>query len=318
MYKINFRVHNYASINIYTDFDYALKLILNESHKILKTIPITNCEVSSISINDIDYNNALFIKKNNIKMLSYDKNKNVTLMNIDENIRLFDITYILLEMFENSLSKNNKYLVHSSSLKYSNDKSILLLGDANAGKSSLAYSLMQDYNMKLISNDHTLVGFENDKLCAYAGTKLLEMRNGVILEKFPRLLSKIDIKKDENMWKRKTIINKYIDNSLISNNDFSHITDVFQISLTNGGDSFIQTKDNYDQRLILYQRICDELKGNYNLILGFDYPMPSLESFEILNYINNSIKVALNETQVHIASGPVKELTRIMVKKLEK
>lgn len=318
MYKINFRIHNYASIDIYTDFDYILELVSNESHKILKTIPITNYEISSVSNNDIKYSNALFINKDNIKMLSYDKDQNVALMNVDESIRLFDITYILLEMFENSLSKNNKYLVHSSSLKYCDDKSILLLGDANAGKSSLAYSLMKDYNMKLISNDHTLIGFENKKLYAYEGTKLLEMRNGVILEKFPHLLSKIDIKKDENIWKKKTIINEYIDNSLISKNDFSHITDVFQISLTNGGDSFIQTKDSYDQRLILYQRICDELKGNYNLILGFDYPMPSLESFEILNYINNSIKDALNETQVHIASGPVKKLTKEMVKKLEK
>ena len=54
------------------------------------------------------------------------------------------------------------------------------------------------------------------------------------------------------------------------------------------------------------------------MILGFDYPMPSLESFELLNEINNSIKGSLSSTNVHVASGPIKQLTKKMVSQLEK
>ena len=318
MYKIEFQIKNFSSINVYTNIKEIKDLIISGNNGILKTIPITNYEISSIRDSDIEEKDSLIIKEQNFNKLVYDKELNCAKMSVASDIRLFDITYILLEMFENSLTRKRKYLIHSSALKYDNDKSILLLGDANAGKSSLAYSLMKDYGMKLISNDHTLVGFEDKQLRTYAGTKLLEMRNGVILEKFPNLLERVEIKNDDNMWKNKIIINDYIDRNLISTNDNAHITDVFQISLTNGGDAFLQTKDYYDQRLILYQRICDELKGNYNLILGFDYPMPSLESFELLNEINNSIKGSLSSTNVHVASGPIKQLTKKMVSQLEK
>ena len=318
MFQIKFKVENYAEINFYTDIEKVKDLILIESQKITKTIPITDIEVFHVDKSNINMKDALIIKSGSEKKLEYDKDSNAAIVSINDDLRLFDITYILLEMFENSLIRNKKYLVHSSALKYDDDKSILLLGDANAGKSSLAYSLMNDYGMKLISNDHTLVGFENNKLKTYAGTKLLEMRNGIILEKFPNLLDKVIINKDNNIWNNKTIINKYIDKNLFSNNDITHVTDVFQISVTNGGDAFLQTKDHYDQRLILYQRICDELKGNYNLILGFDYPMPSLESFEVLNSINNDIKGCLANTEVHIASGPIKQLTKKMVNQIEK
>ena len=318
MFQISFKIANYSNVIIYTNIKEVKDLILNERTKIFKTIPITDFKVFNLNNLDTIDENALIITKGNNKQLKYNKEKNIAKMYINDNIRLFDITYVLLEMFENSLIRNKKYLVHSSALKYDDDKAILLLGDANAGKSSLAYSLMNDYGMKLVSNDHTLIGFEDKKLKTYAGTKLLEMRNGVILEKFPKLLDKIDIEKDNDIWKKKIIINDYIDENLLSKNDKAHVTDVFQINLTNGGNAFLQTKDYYDQRLILYQRICDELKGNYNLILGFDYPMPSLESFEILSDINNSIKDALDTTSVHIASGPIKQLTKKMVTQIEK
>ena len=75
------------------------------------------------------------------------------------------------------------YFVQSSVVKYDDTHSIMLLGDPNSGKTSMAYSLMKNYGYSLISNDNVLIN-SNKTIC---GTKDVQMRYGAIKLFFPEI-----------------------------------------------------------------------------------------------------------------------------------
>lgn len=321
MYKVIISILNFSQINIYTDHKSIIEILKNNSDKLSKTVPISSIEIEETDNFNISLNNknTIFLLKNKKKYMKFYKEENIAYMfSPEKEMRFFDLVYTLLHMFSNDLINKEKYLVHGSALKYDKNKAIVLIGDANAGKSSLAFKLMTDYNYKLIANDHVLVGIDDGKLSTFTGTKELEMRLGIVEKHFPNIMSKIDIIDNEDLWKKKTIINNYIDSSLISTNDKAVVTDIFQINLIEGGITFIKTKDYVDQLLYLYEQISKQIKGTYNLITGFEYPLPSLERNQYLNEIYNNVKISLCETKVHMAKGTLDELSKQMVKKIEK
>jgi len=322
MYRIKLSILNYSEIIIYTDLKHIVEILKNNLNKLSKTIPVTNIEIEEIFVQTefpIINKNQLFLLNNEKKYIKFYKEDNITYMFSPESeMRFPDLVYVLLHMFCNDLLNKRKYLTHSSALKYDTNKSIVLIGDANAGKSSLAFKLMDDYGYKLIANDHVLLGIDDGKLSTFTGTKELEMRLGVINQNFPKLMSKINVNKNDDLWQKKIIINNYIDSSMLSKNDNTIVTDIFQINVIEGGSAFIKTKEHVDQLLYLYEQISKQIKGTYNLITGFGYPLPSLENSQYLNELYNDVKVALNETEVHMAKGTLNDLSKQMVKKLEK
>ena len=56
-------------------------------------------------------------------------------------------------MFSKILARQHKYLLHSSSLVHPSNNGFVLVGEANAGKTSLGFELMTNHNCKLISNE---------------------------------------------------------------------------------------------------------------------------------------------------------------------
>jgi len=319
MYEIMLGINNYANVSVYSDIDNIIDLFKSNMNKVVKTIPITDVSIRLVKDYEIDNKNSMFILLGKEKCIKYDIVSNVAVVNINsEEVRLLDMVYVLLLMFCKALNDDNKYLVHSSALKYDNNKSIVLIGDANAGKSSLAYNLMEKYGMQLISNDHTVIGIHDSLLHTFGGTKIMDLRYGAIMEYFPHLSKYIDINNCSDLWGKKMIVSDYISDSLISKDDNTIVTDVFQISLSRGGNAFVKTKDYIDQRLYLYEQLSRQLKGTYNLIPEFDYPMPSIETDEMLDKLNKNIVLALNNTNVHMCQGPLDELSKKMVKKIEK
>lgn len=318
MYKLVLNIHNYSKINIYTDnFEIANEFIKNK-YKIMKTIPITDIKLIENEYNPNE-KNSMYIITNQINDINYDIKNNLMIVNVNNTkIRILDFIYMILEMFVNDLSNINKYLIHSSCLKYDNDKSILLVGDANSGKSTLAYNLMSKYNMQLISNDHTLIGLDNERLTSFAGTKPLELRYGVIKRYFPEFKELISGCKEEELWKKKIIVNDHVDESKISTSDITWISDIYQMDLCENALSFIKTKDYIDQRLFLYEHLSKQLKGTYNLITGYDYPMPSVETYEKMKELNSQIIEYLKETNVHMCKGSIDDISESMVRKLER
>ena len=68
----------------------------------------------------------------------------------------------------------------------------------------------------------------------------------------------------------------------------------------------------------MYDQISKIIKGTYNLITGFSYPMPSIENHERLSFLDEDICTTLVNTEVHMAKGTLTDLSKKMVKILEK
>ena len=319
MKTIKLKIYNYSIISIHTTIDEVANEFEKNKYKIIKTIPITDIKIENSITDFVDNTNAMYIMQGKDNTIDFDISSNLIFITIrDSKIRILDYIYMLLQMFSNDLSNSKKYLLHSSALKYDDNKSILLVGDANSGKSTLAYNLVSNYGMQLISNDHTLIGKEDSVLKTFSGTKLLELRYGVIDKYFSNFQYLIKDTPKEGIWSRKIIVNDYIDRNMIASDDKTIVSDIYQVDLCENGSCFLKTKDYIDQRLFLYEHLSKQLKGTYNLITGYDYPMPSVESQEKLQTLNNQIKEYLKNVNVHMCKGSIEELSKVMVKKLEK
>lgn len=319
MKRIKLSILNYSTICIYSDNLSVIGEFEKSKLKIMKTLPVTSVMIEDCPETGNNLENAMLIVQGFENAISFHTDKNLAIVTIrSDQIRILDFIYILLEMFVNDLSNKSKYLLHSSALQYDDGKSILLVGSANAGKSTLAYHLITRYNMKLISNDHTLIGQEESLLKTFTGTKPLELRCGVIDRYFPELRPLIQDIKEEEWWDKKTIVDDYMDKTSIASDCPTVVSDIFQIDLCENGSCFLKTRNSIDQRLFLYEQLSKQLKGTYNLITGFNYPMPSIETADKLKELNDQITCYLQNVQVHMGKGTLTELSKQMVKKLEK
>ena len=122
----------------------------------------------------------------------------------------------------------------------------------------------------------------------------------------------------EDKWNKKIVVNEHIDPSLIldSSNDKAPLTNVFSISTAGNGDSFIRPKDRIDEFLFMYESMSKIVKGTYNYITGFDYPMPSMEDEQTLFQLSNLCKTITEECEVSEAKGSVNGLAKVLVKRI--
>ena len=158
---------------------------------------------------------------------------------------------------------------------------------------------------------------ENGKPMILGGTKEIQMRLGAIELYFPELYKKINMTADDK-WNKKIVVNEHIDPSLIlePSNDKAPLTNVFSISTAGTGESFIRQKDRIDEFLFMYESMSKIVKGTYNYITGFDYPMPSMEDEQTLFQLSNLCKTITEECEVSEAKGSVSGLAKVLVKKI--
>ncbi len=320
MYEIKLSIKDYAAINIYTTSDKIKDKLVAENSSLRRTIPVTKVSYKEVSTNDIVYEDSVIINSSFDKRMIYDKEYNVAVCNAHEDdFRFPDLVYICLAMFSKILSRNQRYLLHSSALLHESGNSFILVGEANAGKTSLAYELMCHHNCKLISNDHSVIGVEDGKVKLLGGTKEIQMRLGAIELYFPELFKRINVSA-EDKWAKKIVVNDYVDTNLIldSNTDSATLTDLFSIYTINAGDSFIRQKGNIDEFLFLYDSMSKIIKGTYNYITGFDYPMPSMESEKSLTDLSSLCHKIVDQCDVYDARGSICHLGKELVKKYER
>lgn len=320
IYEIKLNIKKYATLNIYTTSEKLKDKLIDIKSSIKRTIPITDASWESVDKNSINFYDSIIINESCNKNMTYDKENNLAIINIVNGaIRFPDLVYISLSMFSKILARQQKYLLHSSSLVHPSNNGFVLVGEANAGKTSLGFELMTEHNCKLISNDHSIIGVEDGIPKILGGTKEIQMRLGAIELYFPELYKNIDIE-CEDKWNKKLVVNDIVDTSLILNNtnDEAVLSDVFSINTSNSGNTFIREKDNIDQFLYLYESMSRIIKGTYNYITGFDFPMPSVEDEKTLYELRNLCKTIVENANVYDSKGTVKGLAKELVRKYEK
>ena len=320
IYEIKLNIKKYATLNIYTTSEKLKNKLIDIKSSIKRTIPITDASWESVDKNSINFYDAIIINESCNKNMTYDKENNLAILNIvNGDIRFPDLVYISLSMFSKILARQQKYLLHSSSLVHPSNNGFVLVGEANVGKTSLGFELMTEHNCKLISNDHSIIGVEDGIPKILGGTKEIQMRLGAIELYFPELYKNIDIE-CEDKWNKKLVVNDIVDTSLILNNanDEAVLSDVFSINTSNSGNTFIREKDNIDQFLYLYESMSRIIKGAYNYITGFDFPMPSVEDEKTLYELSNLCKTIVENANVYDSKGTVKGLAKELVRMYEK
>lgn len=320
IYEIKLNIKKYATLNIYTTSEKLKNKLIDIKSSIKRTIPITDATWRLINKDSINFYDSIIINESCNKSMNYDKECNTAILNIENDaIRFPDLVYISLSMFSKILARQQKYLLHSSSLVHPSNNGFVLVGEANAGKTSLGFELMTEHNCKLISNDHSIIGVEDGVPKILGGTKEIQMRLGAVELYFPELYKKIDLE-CEDKWNKKLVVNDIVDSSLILNstNDKAVLSDVFSINTSNSGNTFIREKDSIDQFLYLYESMSRIIKGTYNYITGFDFPMPSVEEEKTLYELSDLCKIIVEKSNVYDSKGTVKGLARELVRKYER
>lgn len=308
MEKFMVKVGENAKLFFFTDNEKVIRK-LREETSLTKTIPgeivyIGECDEVDEASNYIKVTDSLY---NNVKI---DKENNTADIMVVSGCLFFpDLVYLAMSMFANIYQRYNSYFIQSSVLKYDDKHSIMILGDPNSGKSSMAYGLMDGYGYDLISNDNVLIN-GTKTIC---GTKDMQMRLGSIKQNFPELLEHIEIPKDHlehNDWNIKVYINDYLKANNFGYADDSIITDIYNISTFDSNISYISSREKIDEYLKMYEELTKQIRSNRYVLVGLDYPIPSFEDEKYAQARYQMAKTIVNSASFHDAKGSVKSLTK--------
>lgn len=319
MEKFLLSIKGLSSSALYTNIDSIINKLLYKSESLTKTIPANVVYCGNAS--DIcEKENYIMISEFDKKIINVDKEQNTAHLFSPKNEFFFpDFVYLAIGMFANDLQRKGFYFIQSSVVKYDDKHSIMLIGDPNAGKTSMAYNLMRNHGFKLISNDNVLVSVENDKLKTHCGTKMVQMRYGGIKLYFPEILPYVRVDeddKDRDEWDIKIYIDNYLKEKGYLYADDSIVTDIYNISTFKSGDTFIRSREKIDEILLIYEHLTKQIRSNRYALTGFNYPLPSFEDERFLQERYNMSKVICDNTDIYDARGTIEELSHRLVKKL--
>ena len=319
MEKFLISVNGESMIAVYTDIDSVSRRLKNNPEGLTKTIPATVAYLGEVS-NITESENFITVLGHNKKMISVDREANTAALFSPQDQFFFpDLVYLAIGMFANDLQRKGLYFMQSSVVKYDDEHSIMLIGDPNAGKTSMAYSLMKANGYKLISNDNVLVGLdENGRLKTHCGTKMVQMRYGGIKLYFPEILPFVHVDEEDkgrSDWDIKLYIDDYLKSRGFEYADESIVTDIYNITTFKSGDTFVRSRERIDEVLLMYQHLTGQIRSTRYALTGYRFPLPS---FEDERYIQDRYDIAeriCETTSIYEARGTVDELTKKLGKR---
>lgn len=320
MYKFEVSIDNLSSIKIYTDMEKVRNKLI-EGRGLKKTIPATIKFEGNVN-EVVERKNYITLLNSSMQNLRIDKESNITNIFIDESEFFFpDLVYLAIGMLANILQRKGYYFVQCSVVKYDNTSSLMLVGDPNAGKTSLAYSLIKEKKYKLISNDNALVYTDNGLLKTYCGSKYMQMRVGAIKNYFPEMYNELEfdkVKVEKDEWNIKEYINEYYENNGYEYDDKSIVTDIYNIDAFIEGNTFIKQREKLDQVLYVYENLTKQIRNNRYALVSLNEPLPSFEDEAYMKQRYDMSRDIVESTNVYDAKGTIRKLTRIIGEKYEK
>lgn len=190
-----------------------------------------------------------------------------------------NILYLGYMLLEKQFGELGLSSCHSACVS-KNGEATLIVGEAGAGKTSLAVNLCQDYGFSLISNDMTLIGLDGEGIAAYGGTKflnlrLLSVRNNM---EFLLYLFRNDIKDD---WTNKVIVMAQ-DIGLRPEYGVVPITNIINVRMDNREKELKVTEgDSWRNNFLLYQNLSSHIRGQAAAFVDKDgHPVGFVPSYE--------------------------------------
>lgn len=111
---------------------------------------------------------------------------------------------IIYQVAELERQENNRYMLHASAVS-SPAGTVVLVGDAGAGKTSLMLKLCLQAKYKMVSNDKVVIGWKYDEPYVEKGSRFLNLRKSSIDIYHPEL-GKYFGTEDKDAWSNKIVI----------------------------------------------------------------------------------------------------------------
>lgn len=220
-----------------------------------------------------------------------------------------NLLYLGFSFLEKQFGEMGVCSCHSACV-VKNGEATLLIGEAGAGKTSLAINLCQQYGYSLLSNDMTLIGEDDGCVYACGGTKFINLRLLSVKSNMPSLLYLFQ-NDNKDLWTNKVSvmassigIEEEYAITPIKNILFVHIDARDKFKVANG--------DSWRNNFLLYQNVSAHIRGTASTFVNKKgYPIGYIPSFETEDTYNrrmnliNSINVNPN---YHYVSGALDEV----------
>lgn len=168
------------------------------------------------------------------------------------------ILYAGMTFFERQYAEKSMFTCHSACIE-KDGKGILFLGDAGAGKTSLALRMCLDKNYSLLSNDQTVVGLKDQTLKAFKGTQFINFRKTSVENNLPEFLYLFN-DPTINPWTQK--INVHADDiGIKTSKEETELKKVYFVHCLNGQELNVKPATTFGNQFKLYQNLSMHIRG---------------------------------------------------------
>lgn len=284
---------------------------------------ISNLEVPGIKTSSIIPSNCshFVYYKNNLKNTFYCDENNIYINYDKDSITDSSIIRIGLVLLEKALGEKKKLILHSACVSY-NDSAILLLGRSGSGKTSLALNLCDNYGYKLMSNDRTIIGINDEnKICCFEGTKYFTLRYSSIFKNCPKYLRYFEDSTIDPWLNKKVVSLEQI--GIAAESRVLEVQKSFLLHIDNDQELlYNMSGNNLTNRLFLNEFFQMGIRGMYSTFLDKDFNyigyMPSLDNEELYSFRVQMMNSLLQDDFLEYISGNLSDVSNYVFKKRKK
>ncbi len=218
------------------------------------------------------------------------------------------ILYLGSHFFERQFGEMGICSCHSSCVS-KNGEATLIIGEAGAGKTSLAVNLCRR-GYELISNDMTLIGLSEKGITAFGGTKFINLRRASVNKNMPDLLPLFkDNSKDS--WRNKISVMAR-DIGIEEEYEATPITNIILLRLDDNEKLHVTSGDTWNENFHFYQNTSSHIRGSaacfidkHGHPIGYIPSMDTKETFDKRMNLQNEINQSDNYKYV---VGPLSDV----------
>lgn len=285
------------------DSDQPLRAFFEKNSKLF-TIPNLKITMEMSGVNNVFiYRDCLpgeeYIKcKKNLIYVKYPKKE----------LTDFNVAYIARYLIEKQYAEQQKATCHSACM-CKDGQAVLLLGDAGAGKTSIAINLWKQYGYDVISNDQTVIGIKEDQLYAYGGTQFINFRYASVEQNMPFLISKLFSTIPRDKWNEKvTVLADQIGMNVVTFK--TPIQQILVLHVDNRKEEVVvQEGDNWKNNFMLYQNLTENIRNSASCIVNkYGHPIgyvPSYDNFNLFQKRSNMIQKINQNAYFKTVTGPL-------------
>lgn len=245
---------------------------------------------AEVILDNSNIKHTVYYKNSKSKDALVIDNNNMYISYPFEELSASIILYMGYHFLEKQFGEFGLCSCHSACIE-NNGKATLLIGEAGAGKTSLAINMCKSYNFSLISNDMTLIGMNRDKLEAFGGTKFINLRLDSVIQNMPYLkyLFSNDLK---DGWNEKISL---LASEIGINEQYNpvEIANILYVHTDNRFDKIVVTSgDSWRNNFLLYQNLSSHIRGQAATFIDKKgHPISYIPSFDTKEIYNNRMKI---------------------------